>query len=276
MSSFTFINCILNVPLMLACVTGNSLTLSAILRTPSLRSPSNIFMCSLAISDLLVGIIVQPVYIAYELKQEPPLTFAINMLFSFTGVVSLCTMTAISVDRFMALQFHLRYQCLMTEKRAMYTSLSLWLFGILSSFVTLWNKTIMFAFLALGIAICIFISTFSYTRIYLIVRQHQFQIRAQQQVLRVPMNVVRTKRSAINTFIYYICMILCYTPMFSFMSIVAIRPGLSGLMVWKVGNTFVFMNSSINPILFCWRVRELRRAVLKLVRPRHVMQTSTG
>ena len=276
MSSFTFINCILNVPLMLACVTGNSLTLSTILRTPSLRSPSNIFMCSLAISDLLVGIIVQPVYIAYELKQEPPLIFAINMLFSFTGVVSLCTMTAISVDRFMALQFHLRYQCLMTEKRAMYTSLSLWLFGILSSFVTLWNKTIMFAFLAVGIAICIFISTFSYTRIYLIVRQHQFQIRAQQQVLRVPMNVVRTKRSAINTFIYYICMILCYTPMFSFMSIVAIRPGLSGLMVWKVGNTFVFMNSSINPILFCWRVRELRRAVLKLVRPRHVMQTSTG
>lgn len=276
MSSFTFINCILNVPLMLACVTGNSLTLSAILRTPSLRSPSNIFMCSLAISDLLVGIIVQPVYIAYELKQEPPLTFAINVLFSFTGVVSLCTMTAISVDRFMALQFHLRYQCLMTEKRAMYTSLSLWLFGIMSSFVTLWNKTIMFAFLAVGIAICIFISTFSYTRIYLIVRQHQFQIRAQQQAIQLPMNLFRTKRSAVSTFIYYICMILCYSPMLSFMSIVAIRPSLSGLMVWKVGNTFVFMNSSINPILFCWRVRELRRAVLKLVRPRHVMQTSTG
>ena len=276
MSSFTFINCILNVPLILACVTGNSVILAAILRTPSLRSPSTIFMCSLAISDLLVGIIVQPVYIAYELTQEPLLTFAIKVLFIFTGVVSLCTMTAISVDRFMALQFHLRYQCLMTEMRAMYTSLSLWLFGILLSFITLWNKTIMFAFLAVGIAICIFISTFSYTRIYLIVRQHQFQIRAQQQVLRVPMNMVRTKRSAISTFIYYICMILCYTPMLSFMSIVAIRPSLSGLMVWKVGNTFVFMNSSINPILFCWRVRELRRAVLKLVRPRHDMQTSTG
>ena len=276
MSSFTFINCILNAPLILACVTGNSLILAAILRTPSLRSPSTIFMCSLAISDLLVGIIVQPVYIAYELKQEPLLTFAIKVLFTFTGVVSLCTMTAISVDRFMALQFHLRYQCLMTKKRAMYTSLSLWFFGILLSFVTLWNKTIMFAFLAVGIAICIFISTFSYTRIYLIVRQHQFQIRAQQQVLRLPMNLVRTKRSAISTFIYYICMILCYSPMLSFMSIVAIRPSLSGLMVWKVGNTFVFMNSSINPILFCWRVRELRRAVLKLVRPRHVMQTSTG
>ena len=276
MSSFTFINCILNAPLILACVTGNSLILAAILRTPSLRSPSTIFMCSLAISDLLVGIVVQPVYIAYELKQEPPLTFAINVLFIFIGVVSLCTMTAISVDRFMALQFHLRYQCLMTKKRAMYTSLSLWLFGILSSFVALWNKTIMFAFLAVGIAICIFISTFSYTRIYLIVRQHQFQIRAQQQALQLPMNLVRTKRSAISTFIYYICMILCYSPMLSFMSIVAIRPSLSGLMVWKVGNTFVFMNSSINPILFCWRVRELRRAVLKLVRPRHIIQTSTG
>ena len=276
MSSFTFINCILNAPLMLACVTGNSLILAAILRTPSLRSPSTIFMCSLAISDLLVGIMVQPVYIAYELKQEPPLTFAIKVLFIFTGVVSLCTMTAISVDRFMALQFHLRYQCLMTEKRAMYTSLSLWFFGILLSFLTLWNITTMFALLAVGIAICIFISTFSYTRIYLIVRQHQFQIRAQQQALQLPMNLVRTKRSAISTFIYYICMILCYCPMLSFMSIVAICPSLSGLMVWKVGNTFVFMNSSINPILFCWRLRELRRAVIKLVRPRQIIQTSTG
>lgn len=276
MSSFTFINCILNAPLMLACVTGNSLILAAILRTPSLRSPSTIFMCSLAISDLLVGIMVQPVYIAYELKQEPPLTFAIKVLFIFTGVVSLRTMTAISVDRFMALQFHLRYQCLMTEKRAMYTSLSLWFFGILLSFLTLWNKTTMFALLAVGIAICIFISTFSYSRIYLIVRQHQFQIRAQQQALQLPMNLVRTKRSAISTFIYYICMILCYCPMLSFMSIVAIRPSLSGLMVWKVGNTFVFMNSSLNPILFCWRLRELRRAVIKLVRPRQIIQTSTG
>ena len=60
-------NCILNAPLMLLSIIGNALVLVAILRTPSLRSPSVIFLCNLAVSDLLVGLVVQPVYVAAEI-----------------------------------------------------------------------------------------------------------------------------------------------------------------------------------------------------------------
>ena len=57
-------NCILNAPLMLLSIIGNALVLVAILRTPSIRSPSVIFLCNLAVSDLLVGWVAQPAYIA--------------------------------------------------------------------------------------------------------------------------------------------------------------------------------------------------------------------
>ena len=261
---------------MIICIAGNALVLAAILKTPSLRSPSIIFLCNLAVSDILVGLVVQPIYIAYELKSGALLTDALNTLFSLAGCVSLCTMTAISVERFMALHYHMRYQNLMTEKYAIYTAITLWCFGIVLSTLTLRNTTVMFAVLVVGIAICILISTFSYIRIYLIVRRHQLQIQIQQQAVQSlnrehNINLMRSKKSAASTFIYYICMILCYSPIFTFMLVVAIHPNLSGLVVWKIGNTLVFMNSSINPILFCWRLSELRTAVLKIVRPRYVM-----
>ena len=114
------INCILNAPLMLTSITGNALVLAAILRTPSLRSvPSTIFLCSLAITDFLVGLVVQPVYIAIELRHltgEFIFKAIVSMSTSLCGV-SLATITAISVDRLLALHYHMTYPNLMTTKR---------------------------------------------------------------------------------------------------------------------------------------------------------------
>ena len=67
---FAIVNCAINGPLILIFIIGNALVLAAIFRTPSLRSPSTIFLCNLAASDILVGIVVQPVYIVSELKFE--------------------------------------------------------------------------------------------------------------------------------------------------------------------------------------------------------------
>ena len=116
------INCALNGTLMLISIIGNALVLVTILRTSSLRSPSTAFLCSLAVSDLLVRLVVQPVYIAYNLKPGPDLYSVTSTLFVMACGVSLCTMTVISVDRFLALRYHTRYPNLMTEKRALYAS----------------------------------------------------------------------------------------------------------------------------------------------------------
>ena len=119
------INCALNVPLIFISIVGNVLVLAAILRTPSLHSPSAVFLCFLAISDLLVGLVTQPVYVADELKHNPFLHEAVLTLTYLTSGVSLGLMAAVSVDRFMALHYHMRYPYLMTITRAIYTSATL-------------------------------------------------------------------------------------------------------------------------------------------------------
>ena len=81
-------NCILNAPLMLLSIIGNALVLVAILRTPSTRSPSVIFLCNLAVTDFLVGLVVQPTYIAEQIARTvPTLSEAVGAMgFAMCGV----------------------------------------------------------------------------------------------------------------------------------------------------------------------------------------------
>ena len=118
--------------------------------------------------------------------------------------------------------------------------------------------------------ILLLISTFSYIRIYLIVRRHQSQMLAQQQAVQTVSTengarMMRLKQSALNTFVFYIVLITCYFPMY----IILTLHGISYRKLQVVRNfviTLVFMNSAINPFLYCWRIRELRVAVVKTAR----------
>ena len=223
------------------------------------------FGCSLAASDLTVGFVVQPLYITSTITGNSVLFQATLMTAACATGVSLLIITAISVDRFLALHYHMRYPSLMTTHRAMYTSATLWLVSFLLSFLTFWKMSAYYFVTAVTIAICLLVSTVCYIRIYRIVRQHQLQIHAQQQavgsIVANNQTMLRSTKSAKNTFIYYIVMILCYSPLFTSMAVLSISFK-DWTNEWSLGDTAAFMNSSINPFLYCWRLRELRMPVI--------------
>lgn len=265
------VNCILNAVFMLTSVLENSLVLAAILRTPSLRSPSIIFLCSLASSDLFVGLVVQPVYIAYHLTES---TTVYQVLSSMAGSgcgFSLLVMTAITVDRFLALHYPMQYPNLVTAHRAFSISVTLWIISILLSLCLFWKMEAYHFAAAVSIAICLLLSSACYVRIYRIVQKHQFQIHVQHIAVEkshsgnISQTVLRSAKGAKNTFIYYIGMILCYIPLFASMSILTMSPD-RWTTAWTLADTAAFMNSSINPFLYCWRLREIRTAVVKTAR----------
>ena len=71
-----------------------------------------------------------------------------------------------------------------------------------------------------------------------------------------------------NTFVFFIVLIICYLPLY----VVSTLYGLS-IKDWQTewqfaefAVTAVFMNSSINPFLYCWRLRELRTVAVKTAR----------
>ena len=213
------ITCVLNAPLMLISIFGNALVLAAIIKTPSIRSTSMHMLCSLAVSDLLVGLISQPLYIPSELCNDSASLFAATLTIGLHFcAVSLATVTAISVDRFMALHYHMRYATLVTHSRVRYTLVIIWISSFLVGSTYFFNITRIYPLL-FGIisGISLLISTFSYFRIYLIVRRHHSQMHAQQQAVQTVSaengaHMMRLIQSALNTFVFYIALITCYFP----------------------------------------------------------------
>lgn len=270
LETVVIVNCALNAPLIIVAIIGNLLVLVSILRAYSLFSPSITLLCSLAMSDLLVGLVLQPLYIANALTGNSPLKQALNTtVFALCGV-SLLTMAVISVDRFLALHYHMRYPNLMTRHRAIYTTVTLWIFVFMLSFLNFWTINAYYLTSAASILICLLVSTVYYIKIYCIVKQHQLQIHTRQKAVEtnttdINQTMLRSTKNAKNTFIYYIVMILCYTPVFVAMAILFISPS-HWNKGWILADTVIFMNSSINPFLYCWRLRELRTAVVKTVR----------
>ena len=134
-----FVNSVLNAVLMSISIIGNSLVILAILKTPVLRSPSITLLCSLAVSDLLVKLVAQPLYIAKELKEDVFL-FQICYFITFSSCgVSLCTITVVSLDRFAALHYHMRYVTMVTKTRVVYTLVAVWLAIFLGFSISLWS-----------------------------------------------------------------------------------------------------------------------------------------
>ena len=264
------INCVLNAPLMFISILGNALVLAAIIRTPSIRStPHMIMLCSLAVSDFLVGLIAQPINIAKQLTEDGIVYYVVMLTGPSLCVASLMTITAITVDRFLALHYHMRYASLVTESRVKYTLILIWLISFLLSGFAFWNPRVHNFVVAIVSIICLLICMASYIRIYCFIRRHQLEILAQQQAVQSSdaennLNVPRLKRSAMNTFVFFIVLIICYLPLYVLLT-------LSGLSMdwqseWEFAVTAVFMNSSINPFLYCWRLCELRTAVVKTAR----------
>ena len=269
--TIVIINCSIVALLIIVSITGNFLMLAAIKRSPSLHSPSILFMCSLAVSDLLTGFIVQPLFIARELTQLHLLMLPLETTAYAACGFSLCIMTAICLDRYLALHYHLRYPTIMTTSRAIHLIAIVCLINFLMAIIYFLNRTVYLYIMATGAFALLITSVVFYIRIYQIVRRHQIQIHCLQQAVQsssdtiAHMAMTRLKRSAMSTFLFFTVIVVCYFPKVISLAIYNLsRENWNN--AWKFANTAIFLNSSINPMLFCWRLRELRTAVFKTVR----------
>ena len=262
----------INVPSMLVAIVGNSLILAAILSTPSLRSPAILLLCNLAVSDLLVGLVIQPLFIVSVFHSTRLLLTGIWFILSNSACgISLCTLTAIAVDRFLALHYHLRYSTIVTSFRIKTFLTAQWLTNLIfSGTVFFWSLRIFSLYLSIFVCLCLIISVFCYVRIFKIVRHQQKKIQCQHQAVNLPQgstisNLLQFKKSAINSFLFFIVMVLFYIPASTYFSLFFITktPWQSG---WRVATTLVYINSSVNPFLYCWRMGDLRAAVMKTAR----------
>ena len=261
----------LNIFLSITAFLWNALILLALRKeSASLKPPSKLLYRNLAITDLCVGIIVQPLAVVYWISvvyESWSTCYYAFLAVSITGsmlcLVSLIILTAISVDRLLALLLGFKYQRVVTRKRSYITVAVIWVLSLagLVSYVCVFIIA----------SLCIVTSILSYTKIFHSLRYYKIHVHghaSQSQPSQViPLNIDRYRKGVHSALWVQAALIICYLPHFIAESL--IRQNGSTSSVYLAGQftvTLVLLNSSLNPLLYCWKIREVRQAVKDTLR----------
>ncbi len=273
-------NCAFNNFLCYTAIMLNILTIYAIRKTSSLPKTLKTLLLSLAVSDVVVGLLVQPFYISLLvtwIQQNHPScsTYKVlDIITYFFSTASFLGVVAVSVDRFLAIHLHLRYQELVTHKRVVAVVISIWVLSAFFSLMTMWAPPkIRSLCISVGTIIGLLLTTLVYIRIYLAVRRHknQVQVLQVQQVARAQgremSNFTYLVKSAVSAFYVYFVFLVCYLPLFNCSAVFAIfGPSVSVKKLCLTSTTFIYLNSSLNPIIYCWKMRHFRHAIMDTLR----------
>ena len=123
----------LNTFISITATIGNLLVLATVWQGPNLRSPSNTLLFGLALSDLCVGLVSEPLYVGNQ-----------AVVSRHSGKITSCTLltvTAMSVDRYLAIYLHVWYEQVVTEKRTRKVILCLWFMSIVPLVMIIFDAT---------------------------------------------------------------------------------------------------------------------------------------
>ena len=188
-------NCIFNVSLFYAAIALNIITIQALRKTSSLPRTLKTLLLSLAASDLGVGLLVHPLFVAHLIIQIQRNTSdnAYDTVFTIfethvalLSFASFFSVVAITVDRFLAIHLHLRYQELVTHKRLIAVVISTW---VITAYLSLlvpaarldWipKRVPLIMFSGIG-AVCFITTGLLHCNIYASVQHHTAHIQALQ------------------------------------------------------------------------------------------------
>ena len=275
------INCILNAFLCFTASALNCITIHALRKTSSLPKPLRTLLLSLAVSDVGVGFLAQPLYTAllgiawlqgtktnlnYDSVYNAFIT-SLNLFSaaSYTGVVIL------ALDRFLAIHLHLRYHELVTQERLLAVVVLNWVSAAMLSFLRLLvSKYIIYRIYAFLLISSVIMTSILYCKIYATTARHANQIHVMQvdsmrQTGQVG-DAARLRKSIAGTFLVYLAFLLCYLPHFATFVAIFISGPSDTVQVWRsYAVTIIYLNSSLNPLIYCWKMRQIRQTVVEML-----------
>ena len=256
----------------------NIVTIYAIHKTSAIAKTLKTLLLSLACSDVAVGLFSQPIYTFFLVKwlhldhincntyQVLNIAVFLFLAASFLGVV------AVGVDRFLAVHLHLRYQELVTHRRVVVVVIGKWLCSAFVSSIASWGLLSTRDLMESVVAAFSFIVTFVvYIRIFFTVRRHKNQIHS-MQVQEVThsdeiKNFVFLIKSTVSIFYVYLLLLICYLLFFICVAVVRIYGSSIALkQFFLYSMTVIFLNSSLNPVIYCWKMRHVRHAIVNILR----------
>ena len=264
-------------------VVGNALILATIWRRTFLRTSFHSLLSGLAVTDFLTGLISQPLYALFHLihrKNAAAIQVnseVVNVIGKIAGFsaylfvnITVDTMTVMSVQRLL----HMSRRSLTTSHHRYYAAIVILLFPIPSLVVyslalkepAFWNT--LFRGTIAKFSFCYVTISFAYFKVYQIIRRHQLQIQANgtsQNFGQSAIDLEKYKKSVATLLYIFLLFSMCFLP-FAISSAVALKTTAQvSKSVISLSLVLVFLSSSLNPGLYIWRMRDIRRGLKQLL-----------
>ena len=287
-----------------AAVLGSYFVLRAFHKFRNLRTASNNILVSLSIADGLIAIPLILDIILYNVGNRSPF----YNLREVSGTVTLFLLSVIvlhlslmSSERFIAIKFALRYQAIVTKRRARIVSIAMWLWALVIVIALPWtlygitghndfrefpremhpdcdkaqelNIRWHFVFTAASMFLVpLLIIICSYTYIFIVSYKQRQRVRKQGRdfpgmpTIKHEMKGARTLAIVVALCLLSIIPILVVTSLRVFWSKLLGGHLHQKLLQHIVYNVAMFLNAACNPLFYGWRNEEFRNAFRKMLK----------
>ena len=290
--------------LTIGTILGNLLVIRAFSKFPNLRTASNSILVSLSFADLLMALVFL-LHITNILSSKPSphkLCGATSMLNLTFNCVIILHLALISVERFIAVKFSLRYHTIVTKRRALIASIVVWLYGIGVSlilpeplradgleafseflraltpcfdqsfkepFVLESNSAKAYlTFLVLTLLVVpIALIVISYSYIFNVAWKQRKQISQEERNLQVVTLAMKREMKAARTVAIVVGLCLAsFVPLLLVLYLRFLTSTIVGPQHMQSTYLAASLNALWNPLIYCWRNENFRRSFKRLLR----------
>ena len=263
---------VVNIVLSVIAIFGNSIIIDALRRCSSLHSPSKALLFSVALSDLAVGCMAQPLFVVHRLAAllKNYHIYCIagigpNLAGSTVVAASFLTTTAIAVDRYLALRLRLRYRESVTLKRVILALFASWLASLVWSALWFWDRRVQGILRIVLFCVCLLTTSSSYFIIYKHMRRSHFCVSQHVHRSVLPtagaFNLIRFRRSVASICYLYFFLLACYLPYTCIQLVNRYQRSSLTVALNSAFCSLLFLNSVFNPFVFCRCIPEIREIV---------------
>lgn len=273
---------------------GNIFMCLAVYRSLALRSITNMFMISLAVTDLLMAVLVMPFSVIAAMGEPWPDRSISCQYYGYVGYslggISALTLALVAVNRYVCVARPIMYKNIYTKHNTLAFIASAWVFTAIFLFAigwvlfkmkfhlhdnvciphspsAYWTLYVVFAsiFFTVGPSLAISVS---YTKIFCIIRHHRTAVgtslqqgRSHNQNIR-EINVTKTFFCVLIA--YYVCWLA------PFIWHVMLYSGKITTLKYVEANDYavilpVYLNSAVHPFIYAVMSKQFRREFLRLV-----------
>lgn len=265
---------VVNVLLSIFAVVCNALVMLAVYKTKSLHRPANLLICSLALTDFLVGLVVQPITVVRLLMHNAGVSCClyndvtnayalVTPLFACGSFVQVCVMCW---DRYKAVSSPFEHRATVTNKRMMHitaTSWCAWLIYIAMVKIVPY-RAIRGPLASLALGTFVIVPLVFQIKTLKVMRRHNNQIAA---AVSSATTIAREKKMVVTLRYILASVFGSVLPQFGFSIVAAISgdASLSQALPSPWTKITLCLSSCLNPLIYFWRHPDMRNAALRLI-----------